>query len=173
MFTGKLHSAFRKVTSRTDNVELKITKFLKSQRNRCGEFKRFRFDRIQSFKLTLQFAFTIHAESAIVNRSTNRYSAYYYICRAAWPEDEFLIRTSDSPALCTSAGLRVGIFVFVTLLWPLSLPCSFYGRPFSEEICRTVKYLFCSPARQAALDYFAIAPRKSLRVFRLCITRFS
>lgn len=37
---------------------------------------------------------------SFVNRLTDGASDYYYIYRAAWPDDEFLIRASDSPALC-------------------------------------------------------------------------
>lgn len=71
-------------------------------------------------------------------------------------------RTPDRPVL----------FIFVLLVpraaaAAATVPLFFFfflnARPFSEGICRTVKYLFCPAMRQAVLDYFAIgshAPRR-------------
>jgi len=70
---------------------------------------------------------------------------------------------------------RPVLFIFVLLVPPAppptppQSPLFFFfffflnARPFSEGICRTVKYLFCPAMRQAVLDYFAIgshAPRR-------------
>lgn len=112
---------------------------------------------------------------SFVNRLTDGASDYYYIYRAAWPDDEFLIRASDSPALCSPRHwLRGWDFCFCFCFpfpGPLSLPCYFYARPFSEEICRTVKYLFCPGGATGGSRLFCHRPASDARTAKISLIR--
>lgn len=107
---------------------------------------------------------------SFVNRLTDGASDYYYIYRAAWPDDEFLIRASDSPALCwPRRWLRGWDFCFCFPSPGHSLcPAIFMHGHLARKFVGRWNISFVLAVRQAALDYFAIAPpamlaqRKSL-----------